>query len=290
MIIDYTVEKLKAALKIAKISPQGQAFVLANWERLLPQIKTYVAAIMADWPAFPKIWESLNLPTGLDEGERSVFMVAAYCFMMDASRQRYLERGYTKEMWLEAMPDISWHAHDKEDSTLWLDTCNNEFNWHFSILNAHNITLGRLQFYQRTCPFDFPEYGVAKDDNVAGFHIPANGPLDIEACKASFRRAQDFFAKYHPDWVFKGFFCQSWFLNPIYKNYLPPTANILRFQDLGKAINYPNNSKDAIRRVFAFRGVSIDNPNPPTKMQRAIQAIIKDGNSIANGAIFIPKQ
>ena len=54
--------------------------------------------------------------------------------------------------------------------------------------------------------------------------------------------------------------------------------------------NYPNNSKDAIRRVFAFRGISIDNPNPPTKMQRAIQAIIKDGNSIANGAIFIPKQ
>ncbi|MBR6371865.1 MAG: hypothetical protein IKS20_01665, partial [Victivallales bacterium] len=184
--MDYTLEKLKHGLNVAKISANGQAFVLANWERLLPQIKNYVAAIMSDWPAFPKIWESLNLPPDLDEGERSVFMVAAYCFMMEASRQRYLELGYTEEMWLEAMPDISWHAHDKDDATFWLDTCNNEYNWHFSILNAHNITLGRLQFFQRTCPFDFPEYGVAKDDNVAGFHIPANGPLDTEACKASF--------------------------------------------------------------------------------------------------------
>lgn len=286
--MEFTLEKLKAGLALTKISANGQAFVLSNYVRLLPQIKSFVSAAMTDWPRPPKNPEALADHPEMDKVARSVLKAAAYCFMMPASRRLYLERGYSEVLWLEAMPDISWHAHDQEDSTLWLDTPS--FGWHFSILNASNITLGRLQFYRRTCPFDFPEYGVAKDDNVAGFHIPANGPLDIDACRESFRRAQEFFAKYHPDWSFKGFFSQSWFLSPVYRDYLPPTANILRFQELGKAINYPNDSKDAINRVFTFRGVSFDNPNPPTRLQRAIHAILRDGKSIANGAIFIPKQ
>lgn len=286
--MEYAIEKLQEGMAVAALSEQRQLYLETRCKAYLPQIKEYCQRITTDWPAYPQKTESLLLPEALSEAKQCVILAASYCFLTHAAKNLYLAKGYSEDLWREAMPDINWHTHDYEDGSFWMDTLKG-FGWHYSILTAVNITLGRLQFYPRECPLDYPQAGLKKGDVVLGFHIPANGPLDIDACIASFKRAQAFFDKFKPDCQFKAFFCVSWFLNPIYKKYLPPSSNIVRFQNLGISVDFPNDSKDAIRRVFMFGKENVNTPNPRTTLQRILQKIITNGESIASGAIVIPR-
>lgn len=291
--MEFTEEKLIAGLTVAGFSPVRQQFVLANWKAILPLVKKYIEAFMPDWPNWPQVAQSpilTQIPAELSRKDFSLLFIVTYAFMTEMSKEVYLSKGYPEELWRDAMPDITWHLHDMPDGTLWIDNAPKYFNWQLSILLAANVTLGRLQFYPGESPCDFPEQGIKKDDNVVGFHIPANGPLDTDKCIASFKRAQEFFAKYKPNWSFKAFYCRSWFLNPIYKKYLPETSNIVKFQKLGASYDAPDSdSLDTIARVFTFNSVDFNDPKPPTALQKLIQKLIKEGEPVRAGTIIIPK-
>ncbi len=61
-------------------------------------------------------------------------------------------------------------------------------------------------------------------------HIPRGESMSVEACRESFRQAEAFFAKHHPDRTYHVAYCHTWFFTPQMQAYLPPESNIVRFQ------------------------------------------------------------
>ena len=61
-------------------------------------------------------------------------------------------------------------------------------------------------------------------------HVPAGGPLDPERSDRSFAAAAEFFPRHYPEEPLAGYVCVSWLLDPQLSEYLPASANIIRFQ------------------------------------------------------------
>ncbi len=71
---------------------------------------------------------------------------------------------------------------------------------------------------------------LRRGDTVIDMHIPAGGGMTWDACVESFRRALDFFPRYHPDRPFTALALTTWFMDPQLADLLPPSANPLRLQ------------------------------------------------------------
>ena len=110
--------------------------------------------------------------------------------------------------------------------------------------------LGRLQFAFEECEYDAPQLGLRKGDPVIGVHIPADGAMTPEACDESFALAREFFAKYYPDYAYRGFTSHTWLLDPELKKLLNENTNIIRFQE--RFVNIENDDSDAILR-YVFK-------------------------------------
>ena len=116
------------------------------------------------------------------------------------------------------------------------------------------------------------EYG----DPMLSVHIPADGPMTPEVSLRSLREAADFFRIYYPNLPWKGFWCHSWLLDPFLRKLLPPSSNILRFQELG--MPYPVSGKSEIlsRLTPAENGGR-------TRFHQAVEAAAAGGHVFHNG-------
>lgn len=112
------------------------------------------------------------------------------------------------------------------------------------------------------------------NDPMITIHIPEDGPMDIKECQESLKQATEWFAAHDPDW--KGFFCQSWLLHPLFQEILPETSNIMQFQNMGYL--YPMGMKsDVLKRLY------------PGKLRDFVLAKQNDGVDFKCGGMFILK-
>ena len=112
------------------------------------------------------------------------------------------------------------------------------------------------------------------NDPMISIHIPEDGPMDIQECQLSLKQATDWFTEHEPEW--KGFFCQSWLLNPLLQEILSDTSNIKQFQQMG--ILYPMMLKsDVLTRLT------------PGRLLDFVLTKQKAGESFKNGGMFILK-
>ena len=92
------------------------------------------------------------------------------------------------------------------------------------------------------------QQALGRGDAVLGVHIPGEKPLDHAQCGAAFRTAVEFYSRHFPEWPFKGFHCGSWLLDTQLEEWLPPTANLVRF--LQEFYLYPGgNPPESLLRV-----------------------------------------
>lgn len=110
-------------------------------------------------------------------------------------------------------------------------------------------------------------------------HIPADGPLDAAACDESLCAAGHFYVRHFPELRHRRVTCTSWLLDSQLADYLPPTANIVRFQrrftpeeDGG----WPGDH-DVVRYVFGHVPEDLDDLPQETSLQRAIVGHLRDG-------------
>ena len=140
--------------------------------------------------------------------------------------------------------------------------------------------LGRLEFNFFEVVFDpGSSAAFARGDPALGVHIPAYGPLDPDACDASFGLAKAFFRRHFPEHPFAVATCGSWLLDPQLASYLPESANIIRFQRRFTAV--PDWSRvaddDVLRFVFGSVPGSLDELPQETTLQRAIVTHLRAG-------------
>lgn len=137
---------------------------------------------------------------------------------------------------------------------------------------------------------DSAEWTVAlqKGDQAINVHIPADGPMSVEACQDSFSRALKFFPQYFPECKFKCFCCFSWFLDPQFKSLLKESSNIIKFQRSGYLLPAPGAS-DTVSRVFGTEAVKkgIDIVLRDSAMRKSFGAFLDGGGIFHNGMCLL---
>jgi len=131
--------------------------------------------------------------------------------------------------------------------------------------------LGRLQFELNTVWFEGSPY--AKGTPSLGVHIPGDaGPLDPEACDASFAAARELF----PDR--RVAVCMSWLLDPQLREYLADDTNIVRFQQRFTLVpKLKEGDEDVFRFVFDRQEITLDDLPQRTTLERAIATHVRAG-------------
>jgi len=164
--------------------------------------------------------------------------------------------------------------------------------WHETddSVTGHPVLPGRGTVDKEPLTLDLKEWKVALQtgDHVLEIHIPASGPLDREACRASISRCADFFRTHYPEIPpFRAWTCTTWFLDPQLAGCLSASSNIATFQSLFHLLPAPYaNDSQMFERVFGNEK-NLDKLPANTSLQRALIAHMRAGKRWRNGAGYI---
>lgn len=162
-------------------------------------------------------------------------------------------------------------------------------DWFYLIFDLQVFALGRLQFYAERFEaerYKWGDFALQKGDPVYSCHIPANGPLDTDACLDSFQKAYDFFKDRLTGPVIP-ITCESWLVYPPYvEKVFVPNSNMTRFAALFDIIGQSSTGDRFLdaRNVFG-RYLDGDISTLPchTTLQKNFIRYIKEGNLFGSG-------
>ena len=124
-------------------------------------------------------------------------------------------------------------------------------------------------------------------DDVLDVHIPAEQPLEPEACRQSFANGLTFFGMLFPEKKYRAFMCCSWLLDGQLAALLPPEANIVQFQRMFRLHPSNHGEHQTYERVFAMEPAATETLPATTRLQQACLRHIKAGGRFYEGGGFI---
>ena len=127
-------------------------------------------------------------------------------------------------------------------------------------------------------------------DDCISVHIPDKGALTHEACEASYRRADELFRRYYPEFAPRAFHCHSWMLAPELVEMLKSGSHVLDFQR--RYLRYPVQTagEDVMNFVFNLRFTSLADLPEDTSLQRALKRrYLAGGYLYEYGGVFTVK-
>lgn len=120
-------------------------------------------------------------------------------------------------------------------------------------LSMRLFRLGRMQFCMAGAPVDIPSKGICAGDPVMDVHIPAGAPITASEIDNAFQLAEQFFAKYFPEYHYSYYTCFSWLLDKGLAQFLKEDSNILQFQKLFEPVY--QREQDAILNFLFLYGI-----------------------------------
>ncbi|NBD25328.1 acyltransferase domain-containing protein [Paenibacillus glycinis] len=132
------------------------------------------------------------------------------------------------------------------------------------------------------------ELALEKGDPVLNVHVPEGDRLSPEACRDSYANALRFTAAHYPDKPFRAFVCQSWLLAPQFRELLPASSNIVRFQRDYRLLPNSSDESQTLERVFGYgtRLAVVPAAQAHTSLQRIVRDHLAGGGRIHNGGGF----
>jgi hypothetical protein len=217
--------------------------------------------------------------------------VYAFLAVLPAVRAYHQARGVPDEVSRLTLADLGRQiaVHRRRRGYGGLD----EAPWLTRHFRGSLYQLGRLQFERvrlggRTgTAIAAAGLPLGPGDPALAVHIPEfSGPLSPELCSDSFARAVPFFAGYHD---YSVAICHSWLLDEQLRDYLPDTANIIRFQRRFRPAYRPEpDDATIIRFVFGALHSTVDVLPQDTALQRAIVTHLRAGRHWYGGAGWLP--
>ena len=193
--------------------------------------------------------------------------------------QRYSNEGIPERVLLDTLKDV----------VIWSDTFYNysgylgleETHWLVRHFDFKIFRLGRLQFEFGKSECTDQEVGVTEGENVLNIHIPKGNSLTEERCDASFALANEFFAKFFPDYKYNFYVCYSWLLDKTLNRFLPEESNIIKFGNRFKILK-EEELEAAIRFTFGWKMTKEKLYN--AECRSGLEKCIKD--YVLNGGTF----
>ena len=149
--------------------------------------------------------------------------------------------------------------------------------------------LGRMEFEATTIKEDIHLPGLSQGDPVLEGHVPQGEPLDHEACMESYRAAFPFFEKYF-NYHAKAVHWLTWMLDPELKKILPPTSNIMQWQNDATLIPTHYKGSDIGRFVFGMKELDVKTAPRDTTLRRKVLEHIEAGGKFENYAGIIMRE
>lgn len=153
-----------------------------------------------------------------------------FLYFCEEVQRKYLEKGISEKILLDTLGDFVICVERCISTTGRFGLAGT--GWMIQHLNLRLFRLGRLQFCMDGCYQDIPEIGLKKGDNVLDVHIPRGESLKPELYRESFAMAEQFFAKFFPEYQYEYYTCFSWMLDDVLHNFLKESSNILQFASL----------------------------------------------------------
>lgn len=187
-------------------------------------------------------------------GMNPFFFVNVFLVTLPHTRRYHRERGVPDGIGRAALADLGRNVrvNRKRYGEGGLETS----HWLMLHFRGMIYQLGRLQF-ERTRTWDAIVRAASArgedaspEDLALSIHIPDFlGPMTPEACDASIAQAREFFATHFPDELYRRAVCSSWLLDPHLKDYLPPSSNIVQFQN---RFEVAEGGRDSDKTVLQF--------------------------------------
>ncbi|MCM3634920.1 acyltransferase domain-containing protein [Paenibacillus camelliae] len=118
-----------------------------------------------------------------------------------------------------------------------------------------------------------------KDDIVFDIHIPRDAAFDMDSVKESYKQAKQFFAKHFPEVKPKGMYCHTWLFTPQLRDMLPPTSNIVKFQE--QFYLYPTAGSISFLWNFVFNEMlDVKDAKPDTSLRRKVLEYVEQEKEI----------
>ena len=195
----------------------------------------------------------------------------------------YQAAGIEEEIWHDSCMDLHWKLMEcKKVYGIWGSFV---AFWFPGFFELRLFALGRLQFELIDFPKSYektgrkiPE-GVTKAINV---HIPSCGKLNMDECRASYKKAAQFFADAFPGDIVV-FYCWSWLLFEPQRSFLNADSGIVKFMNDFDIYRTGEQNGD-LWRIFdrEYDGDPASLPEN-TSLQRAYKNWLKSGKSAGFG-------
>ena len=221
----------------------------------------------------------------------------------------------------EGLPEMMLQEISRDLRT-WLDTLAKDFegygltprifDWERSCLNGDVKSFGRLQAndihffqldlsiyltgkkltaYPAFSPSNPPCPDLTRGDKTIAVHIPATGAMDETDCIRSIQQMWDFSRKFHPDYDCKAIVCYSWLLDPVFRQILKASSNIVKFQQLGHTLVIPGQDQTAeVKwRIWGakYRDTSPKKLPARTSLERGVAEYLSGGGQFTEGLLVI---
>ena len=209
-------------------------------------------------------------------------------YLLENLQKLYEERGIPEEILLDTAFDIvRWTEIWSEiNGKMGLDL----MGWISGHLTAKLFKIGRLQYEFGIIKKDYLEYGITAGERCISVHIPADGPLTPQKCEDSFKRAEEFFAKYFHEYEFRFFTCNSWLLDDTVEKYSGEDSNIAKFRRRYTVIDRTP-SFSLLKYIFRWdaRRENIDSFTDKEGFQKKIKSAVLNGEQFYDSLGFITK-
>ena len=131
---------------------------------------------------------------------------------------------------------------------------------------------------------------IASGEPYVTIHIPGEGRLDEQAVAQSLEIAppilRKVFEKYHPRYIM----CDSWLLSPQLREFIRPTSNIAKFQNMFDIIRGDAQANAIYDNIFKIPLCPIEEIVPQNDFQKSILRICKRDGAIYNGIGILKKE
>ena len=233
--------------------------------------------------------------TGLTDEVSRWFFAVVYATFLPVTLDLHRKRGISSEISRATMADIGRHVRIRQMRLGVSGLASPDWLW----LHARGMIfqIGRLQFERAALggttsrALQAQGFDCQHREPCLAVHIPSfMGPLTPEVCDASFAQAREFFAAHFPTETFRLAVCRSWLLDEQLARFLPPTSNIVQFQQRFGIAYRAEKPEDGDTLDFIFRSpnVPLDQLPQRTTLERAVVRHLQAGGHFHGAMGWIP--
>lgn len=200
-----------------------------------------------------------------------------YCMLRCAldAKETYVALGLSEEIYYDTMGCFSRFVREHQESYGCYGF--DRGFWTVRQISCRLFRIGQL------------EYELIRLNGVptVSLHIPTDTVLRPELLRKSWLDARAVLGRVFPEYAEAPCYCHSWLLSPTLRQLLPPTSNILKFQQSFTITPIDVPSQGFLQWVFKNPGLPTEDLPENTGLQRRLKAFLLSGGTFVDAKGYL---